>query len=99
MSGQRSVALVACGREIGACDIKNIKEVVGLFTGLSREELAHTIGEHLSLVTASGRHKVKGCLRLLEKLDDLGEIQLPASGAYLRHPGFRVPNGLEARGQ
>jgi len=78
MSGQWRAVLVACGREIGARDIENIKEVVGLCSGLSQEELAHTICEHLSLVTASGRHKVKGCLRLLEKLDDLGEIQLPA---------------------
>jgi hypothetical protein len=70
--------LVASGREINARDIKNIKEVVLLYSGLSQEELAHTICEHLSLVTASGRHKMKGCLRLLEKLDELGEIQLPA---------------------
>ena len=78
MSDERSRGWVACGREICARDINNIKEVVGLCSGLSQEELAHTICEHLSLVTASGRHKVKGCLRLLEKLDDLGEIQLPA---------------------
>ena len=78
MPDQRSTVLVACGREIGARDIENIKEVVGLCSGLSQEELAHTICEHLSLVTASGRHKMKGCLRLLEKLDDLGEIRLPA---------------------
>lgn len=78
MSDERSRVLVACGREIGVREIKNIKEVVALCTGLSQEELAHTICEHLSLMTASGRHKMKGCLRLLETLDDLGEIQLPA---------------------
>ena len=78
MSDDRSAVLVSCGREIGTRDIENIKEVVGLCSGLSQEELAHTICEHLSLVTASGRHKMKGCLRLLEKLDDLGEIRLPA---------------------
>ena len=78
MSDQRSTVLVACGREIGARDIKNIKEVVALCSGLSQEELGHTICEHLSLITASGRHKMNGCLRLLEKLDELGEIQLPA---------------------
>jgi hypothetical protein len=78
MSEQPRAILVACGREIGARDIENIKEVVGLCSGLSQEELAHTICEHLSLVTASGRHKMKGCLRLLEKLEDLGEIRLPA---------------------
>ena len=73
-----SAGLVLCGREINARDIKNIKEVVRLCAGLSQEELAHTICEHLSLVTASGRHKMKACLRLLEKLDDLGELHLPA---------------------
>ena len=78
MSEQQRAILVASGREIGARDIENIKEVVGLCSGLSQEELAHTICEHLSLVTASGRHKMKGCLRLLEKLDELGEIRLPA---------------------
>lgn len=78
MSDQPRAVMEACGREIGARSIENIKEVVGLCSGLSREELAHTICEHLSLVTASGRHKMKGCLRLLEKLEDLGEIRLPA---------------------
>lgn len=78
MSDERSAVLVTCGREISARDIKNIKEVIGLCTGLSREELAHTVCEHLSLVTASGRHKMKACLRFLEKLNDFGEIQLPA---------------------
>lgn len=78
MSDPRSAVFFTCGREIETHDIKNIKEVVGLCSGLSREELAHTICEHLSFVTASGRHKMKACLRLLEKLDVLGEIQLPA---------------------
>lgn len=78
MSENRSAVFVACGREIRSHEIENIQEVVGLCTGLSREELAHTICEHMDFVTASGRHKVKACLHLLEKLDGLGEIQLPA---------------------
>jgi hypothetical protein len=78
MTAQESGILFTCGREIDAGDIKNIKEVALLCSGLSREELAHTICEHLSFVTASGRHKMKACLRLLEKLDALGEISLPA---------------------
>ena len=73
MPDQRSGVLVACGREIGARDIENIKEVVGLCSGLSQEELAHTICEHLSLVTASGRHKMKGCLRLFDTEDAFRE--------------------------
>ena len=78
MSEQKPGRVFTCGREINARDITNIKEVVRLCSGLSQEELAHTICEHLSFVTASGRHKMKACLRLLEKLDNFGEIQLPA---------------------
>jgi hypothetical protein len=84
MSNQEPGILFTCGREIDAADIKNIKDVAGLCSGLSREELAHTVCEHLSFVTASGRHKMKACLRLLEKLEALGEINLPAK--RILHP-------------
>jgi hypothetical protein len=67
-----------CGREITVEDIEHVKEVVTLCSGLSQDELAHTLCEHWEWVTASGGHKVQACLKLLAKLEKQGELQLPA---------------------
>ena len=90
MSKERSSALVICGREIGARDIENITEVVRLCSSLSRDELTHTVCEHLAFVTASGRHKMKACLGLLEKLEELGELRLPAKRSYRSSTPCRI---------
>lgn len=83
--------LVQCGREITAQDIEHIKEVVKLCSGLSQEELSHTICEHWGWVTATGMHKVQACMKLLHKLEAKGELHLPAKrpkGSYRqRSPG------------
>jgi hypothetical protein len=78
MRGLRSVVIEVSGREITGSEIEGIKEVLRLCSGLSREELSHTVCEHLGWVTASGRHKVKACLKLLETLEEMGAIELPA---------------------
>lgn len=67
-----------CGREVTSQDIQHIKEVVEACGGLSRDELAQTICEHWEWVTASGRYKVQACRKLLVKLEEQGELQLPA---------------------
>ena len=78
MMGCKSDVINAGGREINVGEIDVIREVTRLCRGLSREELAHTVCEHLGWVTASGRHKMRACVRLLEKLRDSGAIELPA---------------------
>ena len=69
--------LIQCGREISAKNIQHLQEVIDLCSGLSRKELAHTICEHWGWVTASGRHKMQACMKLLEKLEAEGRIRLP----------------------
>jgi len=50
---------------------------VRLCRGLSRRELAETICEHWGWVTASGSLKLTACLKVLEALEQQGELQLP----------------------
>lgn len=78
MSGSQRPVFVQCGRAISPTDVEHIKAVVEDCSGLSREELARTICEHWEWVTASGGHKVQACLKLLAKLEEGGEIKLPA---------------------
>jgi len=67
-----------CGRVITGRDVEHAKLIVQDFRALSRKELAHTICEHWGWVTASGSNKVDACLKALERLEDLGELRLPA---------------------
>ena len=48
------------------------------FPKLSRHELEHTICEHLNLHTPSGGNRVRTAQRLLERLEELGILTLPA---------------------
>jgi hypothetical protein len=92
MAAPTTPFFVQCGREITAQDVEYLKEVVSLFSGLSRGELAYTICEHWGWVTASGGHKVQACLKLLAKLEKQEELQLPAKrpGGTQKHrrPGW-----------
>jgi len=69
--------IVQSGREIKTEEIEQIQESVKTFSGLSRNELAQTICEHLCWHTASGTNKQEACLKLLELLDNRGVIRLP----------------------
>jgi len=69
--------IVRCGREITAQEIEAARETVRLCRGLSRRELAETICEHWGWVTASGSLKLTACLKVLEALEQQGELQLP----------------------
>ena len=77
MAKHKSTVFVHSGREITCEDIAHVKEVLRLIRGLSRHELACTICEHWGWLTASGSYKVQGCIKVLEKLEALGEIKLP----------------------
>jgi hypothetical protein len=72
-----AMAMVHCGREINDEEISQIKETVSLCGGLSRKELAQTIAEHLQWYRASGTNKEDACIKLLEKLEVQGVLQLP----------------------
>jgi len=72
-----TIAMVHCGREISAEEISQIQETVSLCGGLSRKELAQTIAEHLQWYRASGTNKEDACIKLLEKLELQGVLQLP----------------------
>lgn len=71
------IVIVQCGRHIKNEEIEHIRETVETFSRLSRVELAHTICEHLSWYSASGRNKLDACLNLLSRLEAQGMIQLP----------------------
>ncbi len=58
-------------------DLGLIKEIVKLYPGLSRRELAMTICENLSWFAPNGKEKVDSCLSLLENLEVQGYITLP----------------------
>jgi hypothetical protein len=78
MLENRAIAMIHCGREISAEEISQIQETVGLCRGLSRKELAQTIAEHLQWYRASGTNKEDACIKLLQKLELKGVLQLPA---------------------
>ena len=78
MTQRGSVVFKIGDREIYDREVEGIKEVTRLCRGLPRHELAHTVCEHLQWLTASGRHKISACMKLLIKLDESGTIELPA---------------------
>jgi len=68
--------LIQCGRKISTEEVEQIRETVVLFPGLSVNELAATICEHLEWYTAGGGLKVDACLKLLNKLEAEGVLEL-----------------------
>ncbi len=70
-------SITQCGRKIRGQEIEQIKETVDLCCRLSRYELAQTIAENLGWYTASGSLKVDACVKLLERLQAEGVLQLP----------------------
>jgi hypothetical protein len=77
MHDKSATAMIHSGREISDEEIGQIQETVKLCRGLSRTELAQTIAEHLQWYRASGTNKQDACLKLLEKLELQGVLQLP----------------------
>lgn len=81
MLKKKATAIIQCGREITVQEIEEIQETVKLCGWLSRIELAQTIAENLQWYRASGTNKVDACLKLLEKLESQGVLQLPQKRA------------------
>jgi len=66
------------GHPVHPEELDLIKTVVGQYGGLSREELAATICELLGWTRATGRLKGRECRDLLERLEAVGVVTLPA---------------------
>jgi len=77
MLANETGSITQSGRKISQAEIEQIKETVDLCWRLSRYELAQTIAENLGWYTASGSLKVDGCVKLLERLESEGILQLP----------------------
>ena len=90
-------SLFQCSREISRQQLDEILETVGLFPNLSRKELAATICEHLGWVTVTGSNKLDACMKLLEKLECKGLIQLPAKQEQYRRNRSQRPIILTSR--
>lgn len=63
--------------QLSGSQIDLIKQTVGLFSNLSRRELARTVCELLSWRTAAGEYRIHWCLAVLEAMEGGGEICLP----------------------
>ena len=66
------------GVKVSRKKIEQVRETVELLPGNSRRELALTICEHLGWRTSGGGHRVQFALRVLERLEALGILELPA---------------------
>jgi len=77
MLSNETSSITQSGRKISKAEVEQIKETVDLCWRLSRYELAQTIAENIGWYTASGSLKVDGCIKLLERLESEGILQLP----------------------
>ena len=84
-------SMTRCGRKISDQEIEQIKEIVDLCRRLSRYELAQTIAENLGWYTASGSLKVDACVKLLEKLQAEGILQLPEKRSLTKPNQRSIP--------
>jgi hypothetical protein len=86
-------------REIFPEDVGYIRTLVKRFPGLSRTELTCTLCEHLEWLTAAGRPKFEACSKLLARLEEAGELCVPALRKDKSHPGPRpcAPRRANAR--
>lgn len=77
MQTEKSEGIRLGGRHFTYEELELIKEIVSLYPGLSRSELAMTICENISWFAPNGKEKYKSCLGVLEKLEAQGHITLP----------------------
>ena len=66
------------GKRLTRKQIALMQETVALFPKDSRRELARTLCENFNWHTPSGTFREQFCLRVLEALEDLGILTLPA---------------------
>ena len=78
MEDDLTTILSACGRLLGPEEIRHAQELVGMCSGLSKNELALTLCEHWGWVGATGKLQRRSCEKLLERLEKQGLLELPA---------------------
>ena len=78
------------GRRFTRKQLAQVQDTVETFGNLSRKELALTLCEHLNWNNPAGKLKVNSCLDMLERLEALGIVTLPAK-RKTRAPVRRVP--------
>jgi hypothetical protein len=66
------------GRRFTRRQLAQVQQTVEQFQHLTRKELAATLCEHLDWKTPNEKNKVESCLSMLEKLEALGVVRLPA---------------------
>ncbi len=79
------------GKRLRRRQIADIQTTVSLYPGLSRRELGYTICEHLGWFTPNGGYRVQSCLRMLEQLEELGILTLPAKRESMRRGPQKPP--------
>ena len=77
------------GEDVSVSELATIQQVVKLYGGLSRMELAATVCELLGWHRANGRVKSRECREWLETLEDEGRLVLPAKRKG-RPPGSKT---------
>ena len=84
------------GQRLTRKQIADIQETVACFPRLSRHELGQTICEHLGWRTPKGNNRIQLTLRVLEELERLGILTLPALNSSPGR-GCQRPLGMAAR--
>ena len=79
------------GRRLTRRQIADVQRTARSFPGLSRNELAHTVCEHLNLHAPSGGNRVHTARRLLEQLEELGILVLPDKDESKRRGAQKAP--------
>ena len=79
------------GRRLTRRQIADVQRTARSFAGLSRNELAHTVCEHLNLHAPSGGNRVHTARRLLEQLEELGILVLPDKDESKRRGAQKAP--------
>ncbi len=90
--------LVFKSREFSVADLELMREIVGCYPRLSRQELANTVCELLEWRRPSGGLKLWECRELLERLDTEGWLKLPAA-AKTKPKGSRTSTPRTSRGE
>ena len=84
------------GKRLRRRQIADIQTTVSLYPGLGRRELGSTICEHLGWFTPNGDYRVQACLRMLEQLEELGILRLPAKRESMRRGPQKPPAEQES---
>jgi len=97
MSQQEEAQYCRGDVEICANDIAYIRSFVKRYPRLSRTEVIYTLCEHLHWLTPAGKPKYDASTKLLDRLEQAGEICLPSWKESYRRPGPQRPRvALEA---